>query len=84
MSNVVVNQHQEREVLGTNNSKRNKNIIPGSTKCNESFCCGQKAYVLGTSMVESIRRIEFNSFLWPLRKYNTRFRSIIGAFIIYK
>ena len=57
----VINQFPERDTLGV--SEQTKNLIPGYTKNNEAVCFGQKAYVLGTSMVKGIRRNEFNSCL---------------------
>ena len=70
----VINQLPERDMLGTNISKQSKSIIPGNTKYNEAVRFGRKAYVLGTIMVNGIRRNEFNSYL---KKYNTRFRPFI-------
>ena len=49
---------RERDTIGV--SEDSKDLIPGSTKYNEAILFGQKAYVLGTSMVKDIRRNEFN------------------------
>ena len=46
----VINRFLERDTLGV--SKQSKNLIPGYTKCNEAVRFGQKAYVLGTSMIK--------------------------------
>ena len=54
----VINQFPERDTIGV--SEDSKDLIPGSTKYNEAILFGQKAYVLGTSMVKDIRRNEFN------------------------
>ena len=72
----VINQFPQRDTLSV--SEQTKNLIPGYTKNNEAVCFGQKAYVLGTSMVKGIRRNEFNSCL---KKCNTRLRPFIGATI---
>ena len=57
-STSVINQFPERETIGV--SEDSKDLILGSTKYNEAILFGQKAYVLGTSMVKDIRRNEFN------------------------
>ena len=72
----VINQFPESDTLGV--SEQSKNLIPGYTKYNEAVRFGRKAYVLSTSMVQGIRRNEFNSCL---KKCNTRFRPLIGATI---
>ena len=48
----LTNQHPERDILGINNPKRNKNLIPGNIKHNESVRYGRKEFVFGTSMVK--------------------------------
>ena len=73
---TVINQFPERGTLGI--SEQSKNLVPGYTKYNGAVRFGRKAYVLGTSMVKSIRRNEFHS---RLKKCNTRFRPFIGATI---
>ena len=50
----VKNQFPERDTLGV--SKQSKIVVPGYTKYNEAIRFGQKAYVLGTSMIKGIRR----------------------------
>ena len=54
----VINQFPERDTIGV--SEDSKDLIPGSTKYNEAIYFGEKAYVLGTSMVKDIRSNEFN------------------------
>ena len=57
----VINRFLERDTIAV--FKQSKNLIPRYTMYNESFRFGQKAYVLGTSMVTNIRRNAFNSCL---------------------
>ena len=71
-----INQFPERDTLGKSFTNKRKNVVPGNTKFNEAVGFGRKAYVLGTSMVKGIRRIEFNSYL---NKCSTRFRPFVGA-----
>ena len=52
----LINLQPERNSIGKNNFRRNKNFIPGNTKCNELVLYSRKAYVLGTTMVKGIRR----------------------------
>ena len=49
---------RERDTIGV--SEDSKDLIPGSTKYNEAILFGQKAYVLGASLVKDIRSNEFN------------------------
>ena len=54
----VINQFPERDTIGV--SEDSKDLIPGSTKYNEAILFGQKAYVLGASLVKDIGSNEFN------------------------
>ena len=72
----VINRFPERDTLGV--SKQNKNLIPGYSKYNEAVRFGQKAYLLGSSMVKAIKRNLFNSCL---KKCKTRLRPFLGATI---
>ena len=49
----VINQFPERDTLSV--SKQSKNLIPGYANYNETVRFGRKAYVIGTSMIKSIR-----------------------------
>ena len=72
----VVNKYPKRDLLHCHIKNATTSIVPGNTDFNNTVTFGQKAYILGTSMIKEIRRKEFNS---KLNKCNYRFRPFIGA-----